>query len=770
MSKPSFLHIPVLALLSFISAFWALGSAYERYTAMIPGQGIFRGIGTDGWIIDGGELQLPYLASRGNYLELHFNDWRPEVPPAHFKVTVCEELAAEFLVEAGTRVSLPLRGDCSPFLVGFDVENTFRASAEDDRELGGQLVDASVDSRLGFAVIDPALGLSASLALLSLALAAWAAFPQPALLGLVYALPIVAAWTLRRADIRDLGPPLWLWAAGICLFVGMSAARRLSLSDPERKAASVRFYSAAALAVTLLGAALRFYGLNFGLPDNYHPDEIPKVNAVMQMVASDSLNPRYFLHPSLLLYCTYFVNTIFHWLWLDGDFRSSAFLAGRTVSALAGSASIFLLFALGSRFFDRRTGLLAAALLAVFPLHVTCSRYLKEDALLLFLMLACLLATLKAVQEGRRGFVLLAGVIAGLSASTKYSGLLSFALVAPAPWLRSRRWLPDVPFLKATIVAGVLMPIAFLGASPYVILDYPKFASDFRYERNHMTRGHTQAIDAWSQYWTYHLSRSIAPGSSIVATLLGLVALGFLLVRRRVEDLLVVALLLIFYLPAEWIKSKPAPQPERYIFPCLPFLALAAAEFVNRLSSTRMRRLVPALILLLVLPPAVRSISLARDLTYDTRVAVRDWMAANVPAGSKVLVDWQPYAPYLSSAGFESEEILRINVLKRLPPAALADSGADYLVLSTLFYDRYFSQPNANRVYQNRFISVFQQVPVVKEFRSPSGTYGFHNPTLTIFSLKPQDFAMLREQQQEKRDGRRSLTMNEERSYFRWPR
>lgn len=94
------------------------------------------------------------------------------------------------------------------------------------------------------------------------------------------------------------------------------------------------------LAVVLLclGAALRFYDLDFGLPDNYHPDEVPKVNSIMSMYNSGDLNPRYFLHPSLLLYLSYFVNSFMHFFGLfEGDFRETAFLAGRGVSAVAGS-------------------------------------------------------------------------------------------------------------------------------------------------------------------------------------------------------------------------------------------------------------------------------------------------------------------------------------------------------------------------------------------------------------------------------------------------
>ncbi|MBN8550007.1 MAG: glycosyltransferase family 39 protein [Deltaproteobacteria bacterium] len=771
MKKARLLSFILLAFLSCAAAMLGLGLAYQRYSAMIANQGAFQGVSTDGWVVDGARLSFPYLAERGNRLHLRFNTWRPEVPPTQLKVKVCGSDAGEYLVQAGTELLISLRGDCPDRRTEIQVVNPFQISPDDARQLGAQLLEAKVTSRLGIAIIAPSLAAAVGLAIFILALLCYFAFDSQKYRNLAWLIPLIVWIPLRRADLRDLAPPFWLWATFTCVLGGFVFARFFANKDLQSSQHRQLKNSTCTLLLMLVlavGAALRFYCLNFGLPFNYHPDEIPKANAIMQMVHSHSLNPRYFLHPSLLLYSTYLVNTIFHWVWLDGDFRASAFLAGRTVSALAGCGSLLLLYCIGARLYSRSTGLLAAAILAVLPLHVTCSRYLKEDSLLLFFILACFLAVLKAVQEDKKMFLLLAGVLAGLSASTKYSGLLTSAIVMMAPWLRSKSFKPDWGYAKITVAALALVPLAFLGGSPYVVLDYPKFISDFNYERSHMLRGHTQSIDAWSQFWMYHLSRSILPGVSTVTSMIALCGCGLLLWRRRVEDLVLLALILAFYLPAEWVKAKPAPQPERYIFPCLPFLALAAAQCIEFISWTRLKRFAPALACIAIAFPALRSFTLAREMRTDTRVQVAQWIRENVPPGSKVLFDWQPYSPALSPKEYSIEYILRINVPQRLTPAALKKSDADYLVLSSLFYDRYFSQPNPNRVFQGRFKAVFTRVPVVKEFRAASGTYGFHNPTLTVFSLKDEDFAKLGEQLEQKRAGKIEQTSNDERSSLRW--
>jgi hypothetical protein len=488
------------------------------------------------------------------------------------------------------------------------------------------------------------------------------------------------------------------------------------------------------------------------------------------MVEQHSWNPRYFLHPSLLLYSTYGMNSLLHALGLVSDpFLQSAFLAGRLVSAVAGTLSIALTFEIGRRLFSRNVGLLSAALLAVFPLHITCSRYLKEDALLTFCVLSCVLVTIVAVQSNRRWVLLIAGLLAGVTAGTKYSGILLAIVPASAPWLASRTWKPDRRWIAWAIAAVVIAPLGFFATTPYALLDHTKFLKDFAAESRHMQTGHTNTIDPWSQLWMYHFYLSIMPGMTPLIALAAVMGLGYLIRRGRIEDLFVVAVALLFYLPAEYVKAKPAPQPERYIMPCLPFLALALAQFVSVVGRYLNRRVGVLLCSLVILcAPLYRSVQLAYDLNQDTRAQMADWMLANIPKGSKVLMDWKPYCPQVTSQDFVIEHIQRANIIPELDPAILRASGADYLILSSLFYARYFNQPNSNPVLRQRIRDVFDMVPVVSQYKAPSGTYGFHNPVLTLFSLKQEDFARLDGERDLKRLGQIALTSNEARARPVW--
>jgi hypothetical protein len=664
---------------------------------------------------------------------------------AQMSVSVCGEPAASFEVSGKDPVRVYLRGGCEPREVRFSVLNPFTPpGSSDSRSLGAKLVQMRLASRLGPPLMNlETVSVVFGALLLLGVLAWWSARNVPYRFAVALGAVVIAGLVpFMIAVPSERYPPLWFFAAA--LLTGTAVASSKNDSD-EYADISPLMAAIGVVGVLILGLSLRVTGIGFGLPANFHPDEVPKVNAIMRMVDNGDLNPRYFLHPTLLLYCTYAVNTAMHALGIwEGTFRETAFFAGRMVSLTAGTLSIVLLYGLGAMLFNRAVGLAAAMFLAVFPLHVTCSRYLKEDALLTFFVLLTVLAVAAAVRKGKPSLLLLGGLAAGLTAGSKYSGILMAGVVAAAPWLRSKSWWPDVKWLPWAVAGVIVAPLGFLLSTPYSVLDSAIFLKDFRSETRHMSTGHTTAIDPWSMLWMYHFDRSMLPGMTSVVALASVAAVGFLSMKRRFEYLLVIGLIGLFYLPAEYVKAKPAPQPERYIVPCLPFMALALSLVAQRILPRA--RLGFAVCAVLAVFPLLRSANLAREVRIDTRDQMARWMLENIPHGSRVYMDWRPYSPYLEGGPFQLVYIPRAHILKSLDPKALRATGGDYLVLSSLFYDRYFSQPEVNPHLRQKIREVFERMPVVTQVRPQYGTYGFHNPVLTVFSLKPGDIDRVEEE------------------------
>jgi hypothetical protein len=727
-------------------------------------------ISSDGWVGEQFDFQVPGFIGGINTFKLRFNPQRPGASePPKVSVSLCDAPAREYTITSGDPVVVSVPLGCSPLRVSLRSLNFFIPPHEKTpRELGVQLMGFEVSSLLGLPLVSTDLLLATVFIVLSIVVLSMIAAAQvglrPGLLGGLALLGILLFVCCISSDPDKLEP------LAIVIASGLFGAVLYSTSQGDSGIRWRMTGPALGVAAVIGGAILRLYGINFGLPSNFHPDEVPKVNAIMRMVDSQSLNPDYFLHPSLLLYCAYGVNTVLHFFGLEGSFRDTAYLAGRLVSASAGIISIALTYQIGRRLFSASVGGVAASFLAVFPLHVTCSRYLKEDALLTFVVLSCVLTTIIAVQSGRKWLLLVAGLLAGCTAGTKYSGIVMVVVPASAPWFASRSWKPDWRWLPWAACAAAIAPLGFLATTPYALLHSAKFLKDFGSESRHMQTGHTVSITAWSQLWMYHFWRSIWPGISGATAIAGIVALGFLLRRARIEDLFVVGMVLLFYLPAEYVKAKPAPQPERYILPCLPFMAIAMAELLRQIAlrggTQRFVSVVSGLVLFAL--PLTRAISLAEDIKDDTRVRMAQWMNDNIPAGSQILMDWKPYCPRLAAESFQVQHIPRPDLIQDLDVKKLRKSGADYLILSSLFYNRYFSQPDAQPFIRQRFREVFQNVPVVVQFEAASGTYGFHNPTLTLFSLKEEDFARLEEEKNQKRRGEREYTSNEVRARAKW--
>lgn len=497
--------------------------------------------------------------------------------------------------------------------------------------------------------------------------------------------------------------------------------------------------------------ALRFYGLSWGLPNPYHPDEFEEAGFLRNMMRNSTIDPHYSQQPPLVLYLAW---PFSHLLEQVGYFTDNLLvrnvLAGRIVNSLAGSFAVLLTFFLGLRVAGKQVGLIAALLLAVSPLAVTNSRYMKQDSLLLLFVVACALAVLKAAQEKRPFWLYVGGVCAGLAAASKYSGAACIAILCSYPFLLKTEFSLrlDWKALKHLALAILLAVAAFIAAMPYVVFSAENFAALLRgieLESIHARSGHHgYAVDAWSQLWMFHFSRSLLPSIDVLATLAALIGAGIMIKRRYLPGLWVLAVLLCFYLPAEMAWSKPPPQPDRYVLACLPFLGILSGLGIKELKRFISPPLVYALTALMLLLPAIRTLGLASELTYDTRAQMGDWLAANLEAGSKVVVAGG--AAYLPRVPAKFQSIPARKVIGKDKSRAVEElraSGADYLLISDFSAGRFDLQTlpaiaeNARKKRQFEALErIDRELPLLTRIEPKWGSYGFHNPTLSLYKLK----------------------------------
>src|SRR2546428_2461728 len=119
----------------------------------------------------------------------------------------------------------------------------------------------------------------------------------------------------------------------------------------------------ALLAILSGAAALRFVGIQYGLPfgDLLNPDEQSIVPRAWKLVHGGGGDPHWFDYPSLLMY----VNAPFQ-AWQD----EPSYLTARVVGVVLAIAAIAATWWLGRRAFGTSAGAVAAAVMAVCTIHV----------------------------------------------------------------------------------------------------------------------------------------------------------------------------------------------------------------------------------------------------------------------------------------------------------------------------------------------------------------------------------------------------------------
>ncbi|NLF25942.1 MAG: hypothetical protein GX589_09850, partial [Deltaproteobacteria bacterium] len=85
---------------------------------------------------------------------------------------------------------------------------------------------------------------------------------------------------------------------------------------------------------------------------------------------------------------------------------------------------------------------------------------------------------------------------------------------------------------------------------------------------------------------------------------------------------------------------------------------------------------------------------------------------------------------------FEVSYLPPNEIMPSLDLKALKASGCQYLLMSSLHYRRYLRQPKTALVQRERIRMVFRQLRQVKKISAPSGSYGFHNPELTLLAVE----------------------------------
>lgn len=416
----------------------------------------------------------------------------------------------------------------------------------------------------------------------------------------------------------------------------------------RKRAAAGSPWTRAAFAVFAAAVLLRLAYLGYGLPHTYNADEPHIVNTAVSFGAG-SLRPYSFKYPSLWPTLLAGVYGLWFGLWslfglrkspldfaaLYGFAPTGFYFIARLASALASAAALLVVASGEREGKDATRWPFGAMILAAAPVLVELAHAAKPDSLMLLLVAGAWACALRFQAGGARGWLYAAGACVGAACSTQYTAA-PVALVVPLAWvLREGEREPFAWLLHSAALAAA----AFLLTSPYIALDFARFAADWN---DYADLGRLREYDSAAMartvaynLWTYGGAGSIGGA----AALLG----AAVLLARRTRRALLLLLPVAAYFAI--LASSPDGGWLRYLLGAFPALALLSGEGLSFLAGAGSRR--RALVAALALAPGLfLSVRYVSDLGLpDTRAQAEAWMTANVPAGETILLDQSHASP-----------------------------------------------------------------------------------------------------------------------------
>jgi hypothetical protein len=425
--------------------------------------------------------------------------------------------------------------------------------------------------------------------------------------------------------------------------------------------------SYALLALVLLaGAALRLRGLDWGLPFALHIDErlfvAEKAIELERSLADGGLpDPGITSYGILPLWLLVAARAVLLGAITNpgppayNDPFAATILLARAISAIAGIASIAVVWAWARRF-GARTGLVAAALVAGFPALVQSSHFGTVESLLVLGIAGGMLAGERLAEQPTVRRALVAGVVWGAALSVKSpAAFLALPLVQAGP----RRF----PIVAGAALAVVLALNPGLAAAPFAPARgaaAPNEAPEHTTFLGNIERAYSSDFHDWTLAYANEipvvseLTKVLPWGIGPLALACAGVGIAMTARRRTPADirllLLAVPLLLVVF-PAR-VKTI------RFMLPAFPALAVLAA------------RGAPGPVFGAVLAAATLVQGAALSSIYvreDARVAAARWIDEHVGPRETIVVEDPPgYGPPFDSPSREIPRApLRYEILWR---------------------------------------------------------------------------------------------------------
>jgi hypothetical protein len=403
--------------------------------------------------------------------------------------------------------------------------------------------------------------------------------------------------------------------------------------------------------IIIVAGLVRYWGIAFCLPNTECSIEEKIIINIATQFGSGDLNPHFFFYPTLYMYALFFLDTGYFLLGrIIGKYTSvvdfitefavnpsNFYIISRGFAALLGTATVYIVYKIAIRLFDKKTAIISSLFLALAYSHVRQSHLGTTDIPMVFLVCVSLLFIIKSYEDKTLKSYIGAGIFAGLATSTKY-----FAFPLPVSMFVVHFLnIYDINGKKLTLFFDKKMLfffsaflIAFLLGTPFALLDFPDFISFLKHQNKLMES--PWGINLGKGWW-YHMRYSLFYGLGwplFFASLMGIL-ISIKIDRRK--TIILCSFPLVYY----FIAGKIYWVFIRYSLPLIPFFCITGAVFAGSISEKfkhPFNKILTFLIPLLIVSPSTYNIIRSNDLLTrkDNRLIVAEWINKSIPAGSSI--------------------------------------------------------------------------------------------------------------------------------------
>ena len=412
--------------------------------------------------------------------------------------------------------------------------------------------------------------------------------------------------------------------------------------------------------ILLGGLIVRLWGVGYGLPYIYHPDENRQILDSLGMAQRRSILPEDLSYPALHKYLILLVSAVYFsvgkvmgWFSSPSDFavrfftfETNIFLLSRLLSVVGGMVVGVVVYKMGKRLWGYLAGIIGL-LLSMFMFHlIQHSQWAIAD---IFLALFTTLSFYYIILSTKGGENLrelnLACLFVGLAISTKPQGLfLLIPLMLSQIFVLTdglktgmtdfiRKRLPSVMILFFASLFGNLMWIFNFSSA------YEKFTM--------LSQVAQVGISSKKPFETgfFHMVVWFIKDLVRQEELIGIVLVGgilYAIIKRTREDILLLSYLTIYFLS---IRNWAIRYLHLFVA-FFPLLCVFGGRFLSDIfRTTRVRNAVIVPVLILIIVPSLYDIVRAsiKKTNTDTRLMAKMWIEENIKEGTTIAMDWYEF-------------------------------------------------------------------------------------------------------------------------------